>query len=427
VNKNYNQPKNTDTQKEPTKMKTKFRGLARAAYVAVASALAIAVVLPALVQDASALQVTSRSIEMSSATASATNTSYKVSFTPGQNANVQAIIVDFCDNDPLVGDTTCTLPGGFSITASPGVTAQSSGAGCVLTTFTTASQLNSNRTLELAAASPVALTTSGACSFTITTVTNPNTADHSFYARIYTYDTTTHANSYAAGGSTGVVDSGGIALSTTDTISITARVMEQLTYCVAAGTSTNGGTNPIGSACGSGLGSAAITLGHGANNVLDASAVDAFAAWSQLSTNATSGAVVRMKASNACTNGGLSANGGSTCNIQGTGATAVLVAAGGGGTGKFGMCVAPGSNTTADAPYVDTGNGCPSAWNATSVYGMDGNGATGTTSTYGSQIFHVTGPVSNENNRATFVATAASTTPAGIYTGNESLIATGTF
>jgi hypothetical protein len=47
--------------------------------------------------------------------------------------------------------------------------------------------------------------------------------------------------------------------------------------------------------------------------------------------------------------------------------------------------------------------------------------------TYGSQLFHATGAVLKENDDVKFAATAQLTTPAGIYSANYSMIATGTF
>lgn len=400
------------------KLKAKRQGLFRVNYLVFTILLAAVGLVPLFSGEAFAAgQVTSRSIQMSSATLSATSVSYKVTFTPATSATVQAIIVDFCDNDPLVTDTTCTAPSGFSLTATPAVSGQSSGANCNLSTFTTAAQLNSNRTLELSAASAVSFSPGGtSCQFTITTVTNPNSANHSFYARIYTYDTTTHANSYAAGGSTGVVDDGGVALSTAALINITATVQEAMTFCVASASITsncaNAGSNPPN-----------ITIGHavGTSTVITSGAVDISAVFTQLSTNANGGSVVDMKASNTCANGGLSATGGSTCPIAGVGSSAATIAA---GAGQWGMCVNKGSNTTIATNYNDTINNCPVSYNATSKFGMNG---TNLTSTFGDQIFSTTGAVNNEANTLEFVATAANTTPAGIYTGSESLIATGTF
>lgn len=404
-------------------MKKIARTVPRSIYAVVAAVIVAVTTAPLLlVGTASASLVTSRSIEMSDATASQANVTYTFSFNTISTASpsIQAIIVDFCDNDPILGDTTCTAPGGFSI-STPTVTGQSTTAGCNISTFTTTTGTAAGaHTLELSAAAAINVTTSPcAVSFNVTNVTNPNTANHSFYARIYTYDTKAHADSYAAGGSAGIVDSGGVALSTAALITVTATVQETMTFCVTISTIT--GT------CGGALAAPAITLGHsvGSSTVLTANQVDIAAVNTQISTNANGGWIVRMKAGNSCsgsaTNGGLSSNGGTVCSIAGEGAAAGTIVA---GAGQWGVCVHTGANTTVDNNYKDTTNSCPAAYNATSEFGMDG---TGTTSTYGDQIFSGTGAVSNEANILEFVATAANTTPAGVYTGNESLIATGTF
>ncbi|HVU59446.1 MAG TPA: hypothetical protein VHC98_01255 [Candidatus Saccharimonadales bacterium] len=407
-------------------MKKRMQGLSRNLYAVVAAViLALAAGVPLVLNGtATAAQVTSRSIEMSNATAGATGVTYKFSFNTISTGSpsIQAIIVDFCDNDPLLADTTCTAPSGFSI-ASPTVTGQSTTAGCNISTFTvTTGTAAGAHTLELSAASAINVTTTPcAVSFSVTNVTNPNVAaNHSFYARMYTYDTKAHADSYTAGGSTGVVDSGGVALSTAALINVTATVEETMTFCVTTATIT--GT------CGGSLTAPSITLGHtvGSATVLTATQVDIAGVNTQLSTNANGGWVVRMKAGNTCTNGGLSSDGGTTCPIIGnilTGNATTLTA----GAGAWGMCVNKGANTTVAAAYSDTANSCPATYNATSLYGMDGNNTTGTTSTFGSQVFSGTGAVSNEANTLEFVATAANTTPAGVYLGSESLIATGTF
>jgi hypothetical protein len=50
------------------------------------------------------------------------------------------------------------------------------------------------------------------------------------------------------------------------------------------------------------------------------------------------------------------------------------------------------------------------------------------TSTYGATIANTNGaPTANVNRQMTFSAQAGVTTPAGVYSANESLIATGTF
>lgn len=405
-------------------MRTKLQRLARGLYIAAAVAVGGVSLLPALGQTALAAQVTSRNIKMSSATLSNPNTTYTVAFNTISTASpsIQAIVIDFCDTSPLVGDTVCSAPGGFSV-SSPTITGQSTTAGCNISTFTvtTGGAADAN-TLELSAASAINVTTTPcAVSFNITTVTNPNSANHTFYARIYTYDTKAHADSHVAGGATGVVDSGGVALSTAALITVTATVQEQMTFCVTISTIT--GT------CGGALAAPSITIGHGSPVVLTASQVDIAdsSVKTQITTNAGAW-VVRMKAGNSCSgtsdNGGLSSTGGTNCSIAGNGSSAATIAA---GAGTWGLCVAKGSNTTLDATYNDSINSCPTSYNASSTYGMDGNSTTGTASTYGDQVLSGAAAVSNELNTFEFVATAANTTPPGVYTGNESLIATGTF
>ncbi len=85
-----------------------------------------------------------------------------------------------------------------------------------------------------------------------------------------------------------------------------------------------------------GLSAPALVIGHGSPSVITAAAVDQTPAYAQTTTNANGGVVVRMKATNTCANGGLSASGGATCNIPGIGNSATALAA---GTADFGMCV----------------------------------------------------------------------------------------
>lgn len=253
----------------------------------------------------------------------------------------------------------------------------------------------------------------------------------SYFARIYTFANNTWGT-YASPISVGnFVDYGGIALSTTNIITITARVQEQLTFCVSGSVQSTWAshdcTDPNANVA------PAITLGHGTPTaVLDSQNVDYASVYSQISTNATSGAVITIRNSNT-TCGGLSADGGATCAIApingGSGAGPVALAA---GTGKFGLFVSAGTADTngvgtvlADPNYndgVNTGAG------AAAFYAMDTTTAgANVISTYGDTVASSTAPVYRIDNTYTFAATASLTTPAGIYTANMALIATGTF
>ncbi len=367
-------------------MSIKKRGLRLAAYSALALVLSVAAVLPSLNQHAYAAQLTSRSIEMSSSTAGATGTTYLISFTTATAGVLKGIVIDFCDNTPIIGDSTCTAPTGFSV-GTP--TASTSG----LPGSWTAASANTNRTLTLVNASnSTSVGASTAITITLTTATNPNTDNHSFYARALTYLNSSGANSpatYAPGTEGTYVDAGGMAMSTGKVINITARVMESLAFCV------------YNASCGD---DPSVTIGHGANNILDATAVDTKTANFSISTNAQSGATIRLKGTTLISGPN---------DIDAAGASAITFAA---GTEKFGVRVSSaGTNITATSPY-DGGSGSQYAFNTTN-----------TTSTYGDNIATLSGPVNSSVTTLTFAATAANTTAAGIYTAAQQLIATGQF
>lgn len=341
-------------------------------------------------------ELTSRSIQMSDSSVSATGVSYLVQFTTA--SSIQSVAIDFCLESPLYEDTCSNVPG-LSV-ASAGFAAGTGTAGWTMSIGTDHVDVHG------AAAT-------GTVSFTVTNVTNPSGSAGPFYARIYDY--TANPDDYTSPTAPGTVaDFGGIALTTVANIAITARVQEELTFCVAGATITqncaNASVNPPN-----------LTIGHGSPTlILDSTAVDTATAYMQTSTNAQSGVAILMKNSNAC--GGLSNDGGATCNIPPAN-TPFTSADTGQSTGNadYGMDVAVNTDgigtMSPTTPYDTAGS-----------YAMAYTGAgTGVDSTYGSQIAKSTGVVSNVDNTLTFAATAANTTAAGIYTANMDLIATGTF
>lgn len=404
-------------------MKIKLHRLARSAYIVLALAFGAITLVPALGGTVFAGQVTSRSIELSNSTAGATGVTYSVSFKPTASTTVGGIVVDFCADSPIIGNSSCTFPTGFTLGTSPSVTV-TSGIGTGGTWVTTNSlqcgaAASNYQVLKFTNSTAQSVTAGTPVVFTINSVANPSTTG-SFYARIVTFDTDTDATgNYTCptgttrGGSlTGELDYGGIALSTTTAISITAKVQETLTFCVSAADLTS-------SSCASAT-APTLNLGHsvGGVTVLDSGQVDNVHAYTQTSTNAQSGIVVRMKNTNAsATCGGLSNDSGTTCGIPAAGASAITISA---GTAHVGMCVTPGSaNTTAASPYNSA---------SCTQFGLDeSTSQNNVLSTYGSQIFSSTGAISQENDDLNFEGTAALTTKAGVYTANYALIATGTF
>lgn len=419
---------------------------------------------------AGATQLSNRSIQLSDSgvsggsittgVGSGTGVTYQVSFTTFGAGD--SLVIDFCSNDPIINDT-CTAPAGMSASSATAsaITGNIGGTGWAITT--TASQVKLTDTV--ANAHPISI---GAQIFRLAGITNPSTTG-SYYARIYTY-----ANNTYGGGSgyvsptnvgTNFVDYGGVALSTANVIQITARVQETLTFCVTAADPDTWVTTGDCADAAVAAAPPAITLGHGSpTKVLDANTVDLANVWTQLSTNATHGAVINMRNNNlTCTGpagytgavgGGLSADGGTTCAIPPTNNGAATPAALPAGTASFGLfacsytpAVGVGTVGTlaATAPYNDGTHvsTCNNAGNnptpSTVFFGMDNTTATAAggvvpatyngavAGLFGSSVATTTAPVYRADDRYMFAATASLTTPAGVYTANLSMIATGTF
>jgi len=378
--------------------------LGRSGYGLIAVLLTAICLLPAFGGTVFAYgQVTSRSIEMSSSAPSATGTSYAVSFTTATTSTVAGIVVDFCSNDPIISDA-CTAPTGFTV-GTPTVSGQSAN----ISTLTTAASANTGRTLELTGTG-ASVSASSVVSFTLTTATNPSAANTTFYARIFTFATTGAVTTWAstADGSsvTGVVDAGGIALSTTVALTVTAKVQEQLTFCIYTGANcAAGGT--------------AVALGD-THGVLSSSGpyVDKTTHY-DVATNASSGVAIRVQ-------GGTLTAGSFTIAGIASPTTSAL------GTSQFGMCTYESSGT-AITPVTNYNTNCSST---TQTAGTGSTGGVGTSnfyfptattsSTYGDVIANATAGASSTGIVA-FLGNISLTQQAGIYTTALKFIATGTF
>jgi hypothetical protein len=464
-------------QKQMTSIKhlitTQLRKLRQISYLVTAMVMFVAA-LPLLhFGQAQAAQLQFRSIQITSGVGSGLDVTYKVSFKTGGTAT-SSMVIDFCLNDPIIGDT-CSAPTGMSVTGAaidPANTGNLTSGGWSITNTNAP-----NPRIKLAQTSGAQLAANTQQNFNILHITNPSTIDAttkgSYYARIYTFTSTTYGtytNAAAAAGS-GFTDYGGIALSTDAVITITARVQETLTFCVS-GADPNTWTTT--GDCGDTAATAAppnVVLGHGSPTaVLDTSQIDYGNIWTQLSTNATYGAVINMHSNIPC--GGLSADyvpgvytaGPPTSTTASSGTCAIPAINGGANTGPsqmtpgtaaFGVAInsytpttqagpAAIGSLTPTSPYYDpahysyAGN-VPNT--ASTYFGMDNTTATGfnasfpnqssyngaVTGAFGSTVLTSSAPVSRVDARYTFAATDSLTTPAGIYTANLSLIATGTF
>ena len=405
-------------------MHINYKAFRRPAAALSALALVVGTAAPALWGSvASAAQVTTRSIQMSDSgrsgtsftgIGSGTSVKYTIQFTTA--SAMQSMVVDFCSGSPLINDT-CTAPTGFTA-ASATLTANGTWS---LGTLGAAHVPFTNTSSQAA----------GSYTFELNGITNPSTLG-TFYARVTTYadatygSTTTAYSSATAAGD--YKDYGGFAMSTVNTITVTARVMEQLSLCTSGGDTSNANNMTAAGACGSAT-TPAITLGSAPNYVLGYTGATPSSAniYTQLSTNAANGYALYLRAANTgCANaGGLSRDGGATCEIPPISSGSATAAAFTNNTAAFGAFVSSGTAATGGSGS----NTAVSRWSGTgSTYVMDtATGGDNVVGTYGSKIADSSGQANSVNNTITFAAVASPTTPAGIYSENFSLIGVGTF
>ena len=377
-----------------------------ALYIVLAVALLVlSTFLPAF---ASAAQITARSVSLSNSSINGTNVSYEFTFT-ADNASAGGIAVEFCSNTPLIGED-CTAPGNSFSVASGNVT-----GGTKHGTWT------ANRAFITKSVA------SGSNSFTLTGVTNPSVAS-TLFARVVTYDTDVHAAAYDSDNlGTGAIDNGSVAFAITNTIDVSGAVLEALTFCTSGAALTDPDTD--NNYCETAT-APTLTLGHDVGDgviALTTDALDTANDYTQLSTNATGGAVVRIKSNAVC--GGLIRDGDSSqtasaacSDIPAAGTSGTFAA----GTAKFGVKVAtadlgdnPSTNKLVVASGYDTDD--------YRLNWVSGNGS-GVSSTYGDEILNTGGqPAIDQGATLTFGASIGNGTPAGKYRATLSLIATGTF
>lgn len=374
----------------------------KARYIAAAVALLLAMILPTLV---SADQITSRSVALSTASADADGVTYQVKFTPVGTGS--AFVVDFCQESPLVGDT-CTAPVGFD----------ASGATSATTNFTDVDSPTSNATNSVVVTRSSAWSAAAPITVDLDNIDNP-TNDGTIYARILTFSSDTVADAYTSTVPGAYTDNGGVAIPITDTTSVSGAVLETLQFCAASETITancaDAGDNAPVLRLGEDQGNGVVALNPGQ--------ISEGNIYTQISTNAASGAVVSLKSGTPC--GGLMRVGAAGCDIAAALNTAVT-----GNSATFGMKIVAGTDpsdngVTPSGAYQING----SFYDGTNLkFNYVAGNASGVTSTYGDQILNTNGaPANNKAMTLTFGASANNTTPAGNYANDISLIATGTF
>ena len=407
-----------------------------------AAVLATAAFLPVVLLggNASGAQLDNRFIDISGSgvaegsgrsgsTAAGQDVTYTVGFDIGTTGNVGGLVIDFCSDSPIVGDV-CTAPTGFNLNFATLAIANQAGITdfSIDTTNSSASQLVLTRS-----AASVSATTSVefdlGTSATGDGITNPTTVG-TFYARIVTYATDTAAQAYDSETPGTFVDEGGIALAIANELTITARVQEVLEFCI--GTQEDSTLTPAGDPledC-SNVAGTDIDLGVVDSNSISNSTTEGNSGVAMIRTNAANGAVVYYKAEQDTNSGQLKIAGESCISPSSTedacfnsaGLTQVAFTA---GVERFGMALRNlnndyGGATSNLACNVEYRSNTTCADVAPGGYAWRDDGQFAT-------IASSTSVLDDEMVNLEFAATAAPTTPTGLYTVTANFVATSTF
>jgi hypothetical protein len=360
-------------------------------------------------------------------------TKHTVGFTLATGGNVGSILIQYCTS-PVIG-VTCTTPTGFDANNLPNASstlattgfnagafsvdkATSNPSGCNGGTSTTRDNCvlikRSSAVSESATAKTVAYGGSSS-----DYIKNPTTANYSFYARIFTYSDTGYAT---------LVDNGGVAASTTQGITITAKVAEKLDFSV--GTTVTHPTDP--QTCTPFNDAGTLTLGD-VNGVLATNQAYDAHSYFRVNSNSVGGTVIYYSGdtlkngANSITSAGLSTNGVSSTP----------------GFKQFGLALDqndtnPNSNTGAGYSFTDLN---PNNHTNIGAHPYDYSAGGGSITSGGTAKFqfdtasltspdpvaYSTGGIQCDTGSIRYVANVSNSTPAGIYTTTITYIATGTY
>jgi hypothetical protein len=361
----------------------------------------LAVVLSStfLAQNASAAQITSRSLTLQAGASDGGSkpggvVKHLFTFTvPNVGApSVGSIEFKYCTTATDVAPATCVTPTGL-VTTSATMGTQSGATG-----FTLVNATNGAPYITRSAASIAAGT---ALSYQIQSITNPTTPNQSFFVRISTFASTNATGS--------PIDTGSVTASTATAIVLTGIMPESLIFCTGGTVSTTGGVPDCATAT-----SGAVSF----NQLFSPS--DTATASSQMaaSTNATNGYNITVA--------------GPTLTSGSNTITAMAAAAGGvRGTAQFGVNLKANTVTTS-TPAI--GNDVAPAANGTSFKGQSAAGYN-TADTFkfasGDSVADSAnggaGPTDAQIFTASYIVNVSGSQPAGTYTTTLTYICTATF
>jgi len=331
---------------------------------------AILMLVALMPTPAQAAQLTARKVTLGTSAISTSNT-HTFNYTVATTANIGSVKFEYCN----AASGACVTPTGLTTTSA--TMGAQSGSGCV--GFTMVNTTNGAPYITRTAASCTATT---AVSYALGAITNPSTTNTTFYVRITSYTSTT--------ATTGATDTGTVATSTANQITVTADVDETLTFCVYTGANcaASGSSVTLGS-----LNSSALT---GGISKMDAG------------TNATSGYAIQYT-------GPTLTSGANTIPAQGASAGGSTP-----GTSQFGIN-ATGANTGVAGSAAPSGGSGTAATNYNVVNQYAFVASTLTT------IASHTGPTNSTTFTVSYIANIGTAQAAGAYTSTITYICTATF
>ncbi len=319
-----------------------------------------------------AAQITSRKVTLSNSAGAATGVTYTFNFTAPTATVLKSFQAQIC----TTASGACTTPSGWSGAASD-LAAQPTNYGDASgwTDASTSSALRMTKTGNSAAPT-------GSQTVAFNGTVNPTANNTTFFARITTYSDDAY---------TTAVDSGVVAASTAQQITLTGTIDETLTFCT--------GTSITGTNCGTVSGSS-VNFGS-FSSTSTSSGTSVMAA----STNADSGYTITV-------NGGTLTSGGDTISALAAQTASSI------GTEQFGLNLKDNATPNVGAEVSGSGSGAASANYATADQFRFASG---------DSISSAAGNTDANTFTASYIVNVGGSTEPGTYTATMTYICTATF
>lgn len=343
-------------------------------YLIVSVVLALVTLQSTMLPQASAAQITSRKLTLSSSAGGASSVTYTFEFTVPSSTVLQSMQAQVC----TTASGACTTPTGFvnsSSTLAAQPTNLGDASGWTVSTATAGS-------LRLSKSGNSAAPT-GSQTVAFGNVTNPTAQNTTFFARITTYSDASW---------TTPVDTGTVAASTAQQITVSATVDETLTFCT--------GTSGITTSSCSGAAGSSVSLG-----TLTPSSTGSGISQIGVGTNGTSGYAITI-------NGATLTSGANTISALSSQTASST------GTEQFGVNLRDNATPNVGTDPDGSGSGNPTAnYNTADQYRfVTGDSIASRNAAEDFRRFHVS-----------YVANIGTATEAGTYTATMTYIATATF